>query len=343
MDHIARHSAETIIAALERGDEASVRRDLSRILDAGDTSAIEETVRCAARSGKDSSWLLEGALEDEAQRLTHDGFQSALFCIPVMLDPTTSPIMYAQAITMMLEGMAAPGERFLVADGWVHPADVAALGHAPFRALTRQLGVNAWTDGNRETTLLPPDFPRFPASPCDLLGGVEVMGKTGDRMPMRVAARLVMGVVSRLETAEETPGGLFDMLVSGNISDCGMEALATSVDAAANMDTDIMRPGQPMQVAAAAATTLQMVGLEARFRFVAASIGAKPIAHYFVGETSVRVAMTRDGHEALDAVEIAAEGLDKDIVVDAVFAQSKGVVSHDCPDSLPIPSPQSLH
>jgi hypothetical protein len=330
---LAAAAGDHLLAAIGRGDGTAVRRRVRRMLDSGDMEPIYAALDAAVAASEESCWALEEALEEEAQRVRIGGAEAALFCIPVMVGSGKVEPLASAAVVAAVAAMAAPGERFVIAGGWVHIGDLIALQATGYRELARDLGSCAWFGGGRTVALPGASFPNYPADPADTRGAFESISPgTG---PGRTAVCFVLGAVTRIGPACRRAGGLFDCLVEGKLDEDAMAALAAAMDTAAGAKVITLRPGQPILVAAGASGAVEAAALRERMRVAAIVAGVKPVTHFCLWGDALYLVVTGRGGCVIDSMMICAIGLDPDLIGDIACEHSRGFVQYEDPSSLP--------
>jgi hypothetical protein len=343
MNQIGLHqmSVETLVAAaIERGDEETARRELGVLLDTGDTVTLASAKRAVGRNSEESLWYFEDALEQESQSVRDDGMETALFCIPVILDDTELPIFPEEAIAKMISAMASSEESFVVLDDWIGQDSLTNLDYIGYRHLSRRLGGLA-RDGQKTTAA---ESPLVPSEIDSGHGGLTIVGVSDGLASTRnLAVRYLVGAVTRASSKEPLPGGIFDSFLDGTLDSEGIDALLASITVASGSNLQIMAPSQPLHAVARVTGFLDTLALEARLACATLMIGQKPICHYCIHVPYITIVMTGPSGQALDSVTLRGDYTSEEMVADVLFSQSVGVLCEHRLSDLPKFCPTTRH
>ncbi len=343
MEATSNAAAAGTSATAPGGHDPAALRGVREMLDRGDMARILEALDLAALDSPEAGHALEHALEDECQRADVAGAETAMFAIPVLVDPGATARLDARAVLEILERLAARGERIALADGWVRPSDIEALDCVTARVLARTLGMAAWA-GTRLVAELPDGaLSAFPLDHSDRAGGVACWRR--GEAARAVVPRMILGAVAR--RARTVPGkpGAFGLLVDGELGAEGLASLGAMIEAACGGRATAMLPGQPVWVAHGVAGVIETFALEETLRSILDRTGRKPVTHFHIDHSAGRVdlVMTSDGVEVMDTATVRFAAMDTDRVLDLVANGSAGLLREDSAAMLPQAGTRTMH
>lgn len=292
---------------------------------------IRDAVEVVGSRSPEAASHLEEVLLTEAQQGVFLGHEIALFAIPIVTDPRL-PFCRIE-VSRILSLFASMEEEFFVLGGWVRPETLLNMEATTYRGFVELLAHAALDE---QDDPMRPGMPNRMLETCVSDGAVL---HTPERPDGRAAVRVVVGAVLRKTGIPVGPGGLFQFFAGAELPPEGLDSLETSLCAAFQYNVTVLQPGLPLACAWQGLGVLSTMILRARLQSVELQLGVQPITHFCLHGDSLFLAMTRDGSCVLDAMTLCTNGLDVDMVIDAVSSQSRGMVEHASPFEAPFDAP----
>lgn len=323
--------ASALHLALENGDVEATRRSMVAMLEAGDMQAIQDAMTVAEETSDEVADEFQGLVEEEAQRVWLDGWEVSLFACPAIITVPDGAELPKHHLAEMLRSMAVPGERFIIAGGWVHAADLASLPLTKFRLLAKAFG-RAALQGVEVVALDEDDFPNFPADPACSFRAAECFSPGS--APSRSAARLLMGAILT-PPGGKRPGGLYDVLIADRSGSDGTYPLQDVLSEAGGPFTAALLPDSPISAVRWAIGAVECTAFEMRLRGAGMVAGVAPVAHLCLDGRDLHFVLALESGAILDAGMIWIGGLPGETIYEVAQSGASRIVEHRSIASMP--------